>query len=112
RKSQRLVRAEGADLERLDRELEVVDGTRGAREMQHAVEGAVDLNEGRDVLMAEFKVGIVGDVGEIRGIAGELIIHPQHAMPGTQEPVNQVRSEEPCRPGYEDAHPSGRPMLS
>jgi len=80
--------------------------------MQHAVEGAVDLNEGRDVLVAEFEVGLAGEMGEIGGIAGELIIHPQHAMPGAKEAVNQVRSEEPCRPGYEDAHPSGRPMLS
>jgi len=28
------------------------------------------------------------------------------------QPVAQVRPEEPRGPGYEDAHASGRPMLS
>ena len=112
RQTQRLVRAERADLERLDRELEVIDRARGAREVQHAVEGAVDRDEGRDVLAVELEVGIVGDVGEVGGIAGELVVHPEDPVSRGQEAVNEMRSEESGRPRYEDAHPSGRPMLS
>ena len=90
--SQRLVRAEGADLEGLDRELEVIDGTRRAREVQHAVEGAVDFHEGCDVLAPKLEVGMVGDVGEIGGTTGEMIVHSQNPVPCGEEPVNEMRS--------------------
>ena len=86
------MRAERTDLERLNRELEVIDRTRRAREVQHTIEGAVDLDEGRDVLALEIEVGMVGDVREIRGIAGELVVHPQDPVSRGKEAVNEMRS--------------------
>ena len=110
--TQRLVGAEGADLQRLDRQLEIVDRTGGAREMQHAIERPFDLDVARDVLVGEPEARMRGDVRQVRRIAGDVIVHSQHVVPERQELVYEMRSEESGRARYEDAHPSWRPILS
>ena len=64
---ERLVRAERADLERRDRELEIVDGARRAGPVQHDVDRAVHVDVVGDVVLDEHEVPPrkVRDVGEI-----------------------------------------------
>jgi hypothetical protein len=40
----------------------------------------------------ELEVGVVGDVGEVGGIAGELVVHPQDPVSRGEEAVNEMRS--------------------
>ena len=49
------MRAERADLERLDRQLEIVDRARRARPVQHVVHGPVDVDVLRDVVADELE---------------------------------------------------------
>ena len=67
--AQRLVRAERADLERRDRQLQVVDRARRAGPVQHVVDRAVDIDVVRDVVADELEVAVaqVRDVGQVAG---------------------------------------------
>ena len=49
---------------------------------------------------------------EVRAIAGDEVVHPHHSVTEGEEAVAEVGAEEPRRTGYEDAHATGRPMLS
>ena len=53
RQAERLVRAERADLQRRNRQLEVVDRARRARPVQHEVDRAVDVDVVGDVVLDE-----------------------------------------------------------
>ena len=112
RQPERLVGAEGADFQGRDRMLEVVHRTRRAREVQDGVQGPLDLDEVRHVVQDELEVVVAPQVGDIGGVPGQEVVHPDHAVALGQEPVTQVRAQEPRRARYEDAHARGRPMLS
>src|SRR5688572_33295016 len=64
-----VVRAERADLHRLDRQLEVVDRAGRTGPVQHVVDRAVDVDVPRDVVPDELEVTVaqVGDVGQVAG---------------------------------------------
>ena len=64
--AERVVRAERADLERLDRQLEVVDRAGRAGPVQDVVDRAVDVDVLRDVVADELKILVaeMGDVGQ------------------------------------------------
>ena len=49
--SERVVGAQRANLERLDRQFQVVDRARGRGEVHHAIHTTVDLNVLRDVVL-------------------------------------------------------------
>ena len=106
------VGAERPDLQRLNRELQVIDGARGAGEVEHALERSRDLDEVRDVVENELKVGVTLEVLEVCLVAGAEIVHADHAVAQGQQSVAQVRAEKAAGAGYEDAHATGRPMLS
>ena len=80
--------------------------------MEHAVERSLDLDEVGDVVQHELKIAVVPQVSDVGRGARDEVVHPHDAMSLREQPVAQVRPEESCGPGYEDAHASGRPMLS
>src|SRR5262245_48409903 len=106
------MRAERADLQRLDGKLEVVHRTGGTGEVQNAVERAGGLDEFGDGVADELKPGVAGQVREVGGIAGEVVVDADDLVALAQQFVAEMRAEKPRRPGYEEAHASGRPMLS
>src|SRR4029077_19737939 len=112
REPEGLVRPQRSDLQRLYRQLQVVDGARGAGEMEHALERSLDLDEVRDVVKNELKVGVTLEVLEVGLVPGAEVVHADDAVAQREQSVTQMRAEEPCRAGYEDAHATGRPMLS
>src|SRR5207245_10336635 len=107
-----VVGGDGTDLRRLNPELQVIDGARGAGEVEHALERSRDLDEVRDVVENELKVGVTLEVLEVCLVAGAEIVHAAHAVAQGQQSVAQVRAEKAAGAGYEDAHATGRPMLS
>src|SRR4029077_8294349 len=112
RQAEGLVRAERADFQGLNGVVEVVDRARRAREVEHPVERTLDLDEVRDIVQHELKAGMGTEVSDVAGVTGQEIVHSDDAVTLCQQSVAQVRSEKPRGPGYEDAHATGRPMLS
>ena|SRR5204862_5987935 len=106
------MRAERADLERGNGMLEVVDRARWTGEVQDAIQGPLDVDEHRDVVAEELETGVALEVRKIGGRSGEEVVHPHHGVTGRQQPITQVRPQKPACSRYEDAHPSGRPILS
>ncbi len=80
--------------------------------MEHALERALELDEVGHVVLDELKAGVALQVGDVRGFARDEVVHPDHAVPLREQPVAQVRAQEPRGPGYEDAHARRRPRLS
>ncbi len=106
------MRAECADLEGGNGVLEVIDRARWTGEVQDAVQGSRHVDEHRDVVAEKLEAGVVVEVREIGGRSGEEVVHPHHGVTGREQPIAQVGPQEPACARYEDAHPSGRPMLS
>src|SRR5256885_12927734 len=75
-----LMRAERADLEGLDRQLEVVDRAGGTGEVEHAVERSLDLDEVGDVVQHELKIALVPQVSDVGRGARDEVVHPHDAM--------------------------------
>jgi len=87
------VRAERADLERLDRQLEVVDWAGRARPVQHVVDRSVDVDVGGDVVADELKIALaqMRDVGEI---AGQQVVDADDREAAIEKGFRQVRADE------------------
>ena len=87
------MRAQRADLERLDRELQVVNGAGGRREMKYVVHAAGQINVLRHVVMDELEVRVAGQVGDVVGIARKQIVDGDDAMAFGQKAVRKMRAE-------------------
>ena len=85
-----LMGAKRAHFERLNRQLEVVDRACRAREMEYAVERALDLDVARDVLIGEAEASVSREMREVIGVAGDVVVHSQHIVPKCQESVDQM----------------------
>ena len=90
---ERLVRAERADLQRRNRQLEVVDWAGGARPMQHDVDRPVDVDVVGDVVLDEHEVaaGEMGDVGEI---AGQQVVDADDRTVAVEQCLGQMGADE------------------
>ena len=102
--AERLVGAEGTDLERLDREQKVIDRGGGRREMEHGVEGPVDRDELRDVVVHETETGLPGQVRDVPQVTGQQVVHRDDLVPPGQQPIAEVAAEESRAAGDQDAH--------
>ncbi len=102
RETERLVRPERPDLERLNGELEVVDGTRGAREVKDVVEGPVDPDLLGDVVLHELEPR-VADVLEVRAVAGDEVVHPDDLVTPGEQMVHEMRADETRSAGDESS---------
>ena len=70
--------ADRADLERLDRELEVVDRARRGGEVQHRVHRAAHVQVLRHVVADEPEPGILDQVGHVGRGPGAEVIYAYH----------------------------------
>src|SRR3989442_10358412 len=104
--------AEGTDLQCLDGQLEVVHRARGTREVKHAVQRPLYLDEVGDIVEHVLEVAVTFQVGEVAGLARDEIVHADDPVALREQPVAQVRPQESRGPGYEDPHARWRPMLS
>ena len=100
--AERLVRAERADLQRLDRQLEVVDRAGGAGPVQDEVDRAVDVDVVGDVVLDEREVA-VHQVRDVRGVAGEQVVDADDRVVAIEQRFREVRADEPGRAGDDDA---------
>ena len=102
RQAERLVRAERADLQRRNRQLEVVDRARRARPVQHEVDRAVDVDVVRDVVLDEREVA-VDQVRDVGGVAGQQVVDADDRVVAIEQRFGEVRADEAGGSGDDDA---------
>src|SRR5258707_14150351 len=102
--AERFVRAEGADLERLDRQLQVVDRAGWGGKVQEGVDGAFNVNEGSNVVLDEEEPLTAGQVLNVGSVAGDEVVHGDNIMTLGQETVAQVRPKKTGAAGDEYPH--------
>ena len=85
--AERVVRAERADLERLDRQLEIVDRAGRRREVQHAVERTRDVGERRDVVLDELEPLVADQVRDVVRVAGDEVVEADDLVALGEEAV-------------------------
>ncbi len=100
---ERLVGAERAHLERLDGELEVIDGRGGTGEVQHVVERAVDDDEVGHVVLDEQEPG-VAEMGDVVQRPGDEAVHADHLAAARQQEVAEVGADESGAARHQDPH--------
>jgi 3-hydroxyacyl-CoA dehydrogenase len=98
-----VVDAERADLQRLDRDLQVVDRRGRRREVQDVVERSWHMDEVADVLVEELELLQREKVLEVPQVAGDEIVHPDHFIAFADEAIAEVRTEEAGGAGDQDA---------
>ena len=103
RQAERVVGAERADLQRLNRQLEVVDRARGTRPVQDEVHGSVDVDVAGDVVADEFEVA-AAEVGEVGEVAREQVVDADDGMAAIEERFAEVRSDESGGAGDDGSH--------
>src|SRR5687768_5757137 len=104
RDAERLVGAQTPDLQRLDRQLEVVDGTGGAGEVEHAVERPLHEDVIGDVVLDEMETGPAEQVCDVVGRTGYEVIHADDFVTLGKEAVAEMRAEEAGRARDEYPH--------
>ena len=78
------MRAERSDLQRLDRQLEVVDRARRAGPVQHVVDRAVDVDVPRHVVADELEVA-VAQMGDVGHVAGQQVVDADHRVAAIEQ---------------------------
>ena len=103
---------ERADLEGRDRMRQVVDRAGRAGEMQHVVDRPVDLDRLGDVVLDERKCGLLEQVGDVPPVAGQQVVDADDLVAVGEEPLAQVRADEPRPAGdHRSRHPLSPPSL-
>ena len=109
--AQRIERAQRAHLERLDRQLEIIDRARGRGEVQHAVEIAGDVRELGDVVAHEREALVPGEVRDVVWAPSDEVVEADDRMAVAKKSVAEVRAEEAGGARYQNSHATaGRPM--
>ena len=96
--------AQRSDLERLDRQLEIVDRGGGRREVQERIERSGQEDVLRDVVLDELEPGIPGKVLDVPDVARDQIVEPDHLVTFRQEPIAKMGPQKTAGPGHEYPH--------
>jgi hypothetical protein len=80
--------------------------------VEHAFEWPLHLDEVGHVVQDQLKVWVALQVVEVGPVAGDEIVHPDHPVAYREQAVAEMRAEKPGGAAYEDAHATGRPILS
>ena len=99
--SERLVRAQGADLERLNRQLQIVDRTCRAGPVEHVVHRSVEIEILGHVHLDERELAI-GQVGDVRDVASNEIVDADDGVAAIEKRFGEVRADEAGHPGNDD----------
>ena len=101
--AERLVRAERSDLQRRNRQLLVVDGTRRRGEVKNRVDRTLHVDVRRDVLLDEHEAPVGEEVRDVVGRARPEVVHANDVVAVLEEPFAEMRADEAGAAGDEDA---------
>ena len=94
REVERAARAERADVDRLERDREVLGRARRAREVQHAVDVAVDRDLVAHVGADEREARVLGEVRDVLEPARRQVVDRDDLVAAREERVAEVRADE------------------
>src|SRR3989304_4765572 len=95
------MRAQGSYFERLDGELQVVDGAGRASEMKYVTEGSVDDDLLGDVVLDKSEPRGL-DMGEVGAMTGDEVVHPDDFVTPLEQVVDEMGTYESGGTGDED----------
>ena len=104
RQPQRLVRAQRAHLECLDRHVQIVHRAGQAGQVQHRIERALDEDVLGHVVLDEVEALVAGQVGDVVHVAGAEVVHGDHLVALSQQAVAEMGADEAGSAGDENAH--------
>ena len=104
RQAECVVRAERTDFQGLNRKLEIVDRTRGRREVQHAVEMALHVHRRRDIVPDEPEAGVAGQMREVVRMTGDEVVDADDLMFVVEKAVAEMRAEKTGGAGHQNSH--------
>ncbi len=107
--TQRVVGAERADLEGLNRHLEVVARRRRACEVEHGIDVARDPDIVRDVMFHEREAGQSKQVLDVGVVPGREVVDGDNLVATTEQLVGEVRSQEASSTGDHHAGHQEKP---
>src|SRR5438445_13874254 len=87
------MRAEGTDLERLNRFFQVIDGAGRRGEMQNVIERTLDVDVIGDIVLDEAESAPAQQVLDVGGTSGDEIIHADDFMTALQEQFAEMGAE-------------------
>ena len=108
--TERVVGAERADLEGLDRHLEVVDGRRWRCKVHDGVDVAGDPDVVGDIGLHEGEPGVAEEVFDVPGVAGDEVVDGDDFVAACEQCVGNVTSQESGSAGDNDAGHQERPI--
>ena len=95
RQTQGFVRAQRPHLQRLNGQFEVVDRARGGSKVQHCVQRSIEVEILCHVLLDKAKALVSREVLNVPRAARNQVVHGDDLVSLAEEPVTQMRSEEP-----------------
>ena len=93
REAERLVRAERADFQGLNRQLQIINRAGGRREMPDEIHRPFEKNKLGNVLLDELEIRIAAEVRDVVHAAGDKIVNADDLVAARNEEVGQVRAE-------------------
>ncbi len=98
--SERVVRPKCADLQRRNRQLQIINRACRRREMKHVVDLFVGQeNEIGNVVLDEMEILVAGKMPDVCSVAGDEIVDRNDAVTFGEKSVDQMRSQETCATG-------------
>src|SRR6185436_1852533 len=88
-----VVGAEGADLQGLDRQLQIVDRARRRGEVEHGIDRSFDLERLGDVVVQEVEARSPAQMRDVLRPPGDQVVDADDPVPFGEQPVAEVRAE-------------------
>jgi hypothetical protein len=98
------MRAQRADLQRLNRQLKVIYRGCGRREVQDGIQIALNENIVCDIVLDVAEAFVAGQVRDIIGAAGDQVIHRDNRVPFGEEAFAEVRAKKARAASYQNTH--------
>ena len=97
--AERLVRAERADLEGLNRQFQIINRAGRRREMPDVIHRAFQEQEFGDILLNELELRIAAEVRDVVHAAGDEIVYADDFVAARDQQVGEMRAEKAGGPG-------------
>jgi len=96
--AERLVRAERADFERLNRQFEIINRAGGRRKVPDIIHRHIEKNKVGDVLLDEFEIRIAAEVRDVVHAAGDKIVNADDFMAAREKQSVRCEPRNPAAP--------------
>jgi hypothetical protein len=101
RQPQRLMSAERAHLQRLNRQFQIVHRAGWGGKMPHIVHWTINEEKLGDILLNESEVPVSSQMGDVIRRPGHQIVDSNHPVTTCEQTIGKVRSQKPGGAGHQ-----------